>query len=260
MQHKQAYDFLNKLYDKIYVITIHRAAKRQERISELLNGLNYSFIYGTDKLDWTLERFIQAGIYDERSAIEKHRYKKSMNIGEVAAAQSHKQVYEDIIQNNYQSALIFEDDVVPNTNIENVDLLKSIINELPENWEVFYWGYGDKNLKNSWFAKIKKAIYHIQHKIGLLNFNHTMINNLYAKKLSTHIVKSGYQDLIHAYAVTNSGAKKLLAWNTPVVYPADTSISYAIMNNTVNAYLSVPTIFDQEVQVRPNEYISLIND
>lgn len=257
---QQAYEYLNTLYDKIYVITIHRAEERQKRITKLLDGLNFTFFYGTDKLNWTKEQFIESGIYNETISIQKHRYKKCMSLGEIAAAQSHKQIYEDIIKNNYQSALIFEDDVVPNLNVNNSQLVKNIIQELPNNWEVFYWGYGDKNINNNWFAKIKKAFYHIQHKVGLLNFSHTMINNLYAKKLSRHILKSGYQDLIHAYALTNSGARKLLAWNTPIVYPADTSISYAIMNNTVNAYLSVPTIFDQEVQVRPNEYISLIND
>ncbi len=260
MQHHQAYEYLNKLYDKIYVITINRATKRQERISELLNGLNFSFIYGTDKLDWNKEAFLNAGIYDELTSIKKHRYGKCMSLGEIAAAQSHKQVYEDIIKNNYQSALIFEDDVVPNHHINNIQLILDIVNELPKNWEVFYWGYGNKNLKNNCFAKIKKLLYHFQHTIGQLNFNHTMINHLFAQNFSKHILKAGYQDLIHAYAVSNSGAKKLLDWNTPVVYPADTSISYAIMNNLLNAYLSVPTIFDQEVQVRPKEYISLIND
>ncbi|HZG25086.1 MAG TPA: glycosyltransferase family 25 protein, partial [Chitinophagaceae bacterium] len=98
----QYYKYLNEYYDRIYVITIRRAVERQEKVKQLLDGLNFTFFYGTDKNDWSKEQFIEKGIYNEALAIKKHRYGKMMSLGEVAAACSHKQVYEDVIENNYR--------------------------------------------------------------------------------------------------------------------------------------------------------------
>jgi hypothetical protein len=52
--------------------------------------------------------------------------------------------------------------------------------------------------------------------------------------------------------------KKILKWNTPVQYPADTGITYAILSEVLKSYITHPEIFKQEQQTQPYSYKSLI--
>ncbi|MEJ7766263.1 MAG: glycosyltransferase family 25 protein [Chitinophagaceae bacterium] len=250
------YRYFNEYYNKIYVITIRRAHERQEEIRKVLNGLNFEFFVGTDKNDWTKEKFIEKGIYNEALAIKTHRYGKTMSLGEVAAACSHKQVYEDVIKNKFEKVLIFEDDVIPD--FSQLPFVPAILNELPKDCELLYWGYQTKYLKRNLFTFLRTYVYHVQHKMGLLTWNHKMIRNLQPVRKSGHISKSGFHDMIHAYGITRVAAEKLLNWNSPVHYTADTGISYAILNEVLTAYITHPEIFKQEQQTDPLSYKSLI--
>lgn len=253
---KQPFDYLNEYYDKIYVMTIQRATERHKKIEQHLNGLKFSFFYGTDKLDWTIEKFIEAGIYDEEASKRMHRYGKTMSLGEVAAACTHKAVYADVVKNKYQRVLIFEDDVVPE--LQNVHLIPQILKAIPADCELFYWGYDTKNVRSGFGPTSKKWAYHLQHQFGILKWNHTMIRNLFSKKINEKISQAGYHDFIHAFGLSYEGAKKLVEWQTPIIYCADTGISYAIMNEKVKSYIAHPIIFNQEIQTNPDTYVSLI--
>lgn len=252
----QFYKYLNDYYDKIYVITIARAGERQEKIKMLLNGLDFEFFYGTDKNNWSKNRFTETGIYNERLAVQNHRHGKIMSTGEVAAACSHKQVYEDVIKNNYQKVLIFEDDVVPD--FSQLPCIPVILNELPPDWELLYWGYETKYGKRNLFTRVRTYVYHIQHALGILKWSHKMIRNLQPVRKSGYISSAGFHDMIHAYAITKVAAEKLLKWNTPVQYCADTGISYAILSELIKSYITHPAIFNQEQQTQPYSYKSLI--
>jgi glycosyl transferase family 25 len=116
---------LNNFFDFIYIITLERATERQQKITEPLEGLNYTFFYGVDKKDLTLDHLIESGIYDEKKAIELNRYDKPMNTGQVGCSWSHRLVYEDMLKNGYRKVLILEDDVVPNK--EGFAVLEDII-------------------------------------------------------------------------------------------------------------------------------------
>jgi glycosyl transferase family 25 len=74
-----------------------------------------------------------------------------------------------------------------------------------------------------------------------------MVSNLLPKPFSRHLKKAGFHDCTHAYAVTLAGAKKLLAAQTPVVYRADDLLSATIMKGELNAFVSEPKFFDQEI-------------
>lgn len=257
--HQQKYfDILNEYYDKIYVITIPRAIERQEKTKQLLQGLNFSFFEGIDKLEWPLDRVIAHGIYDEALAIASHRYGKPMNLGNIALSYGHQKIYEDILLNQYKRALIFEDDVVPDQH--QLIHIPKVLAELPADWELLYWGYDTKNANKNIFTTLKKKLYKIQSKTGTLKWNSTMINNMFPKKVSAHISKAGNHDYSHAYGVTLKGAEKLISWNKPIRYNPDTSLSYAIMNEIIKGYIAHPIVFLQDFQVNPNTAFSLVND
>ncbi|MBL0146123.1 MAG: hypothetical protein IPP48_10425 [Chitinophagaceae bacterium] len=70
---------------------------------------------------------------------------------------------------------------------------------------------------------------------------------IYCQSITASIKKAGFHDCTHAYAVTIDGAKKLLNVQTPVVYRADDLLSATILKGELNAFVTEPKFFDQEV-------------
>jgi glycosyl transferase family 25 len=233
------WSLLNVHYDKVYVISVKSAEDRRQRFAERFKGLNFSFFFGADKKDLSINELIEKNVYSADLAKKHHRYSKAMMPGEIACALSHKMIYEDMLRNNYSRVLIFEDDAVPNT--ENLNFIPAILSEIPANCELLMWGWS-KNGKTGFTSSAKQLVYHIQHSLGLLKWDHSMIKNLFAKKFSAHLKKAGFHDYAHAYGITKSGAEKLIRLQTPVQYIADNLLAYAIVQNIINGYIVYPPV------------------
>lgn len=241
---------LNHFFDHIYVVTLKRATTRQEQIAKQLHGLNFQFFFGADKNDFSIEALKANGTYDEAAAKHWHRYNKPMNGGQIGCSWSHRQVYEDMLRKGYQRILILEDDVFVNE--KALPFFTQMMAELPTDWELLYFDYL-KNTNTNFRTAIKQMIYHIQHAIGALKWNHTTINNLYAKPFSTHLKKAGYHMYTSAYAITAPAAQKLMALQTPIAHIADHLLAHAITNSVIKGYIAVPKLFEQESQTTAME-------
>jgi glycosyl transferase family 25 len=247
------YQHLNDYFDKVFVVTIARARERQEAVKKRLKGLHFEFFYGVDKLEHHMDDLKRQGLYSEKRAKHFNRYSKPLNHGEVACALSHKNVWRMMLEKNYEKILVFEDDVVPDENA--LKFIPDVLKELPADWELLYFGY-DKNEKR---RKGKQQFYHVLSALKLLKWNQTMVKNLYPQRISEHISKAGFHDMTHSFAVTRKGAEKLIKLQSPVSFPADHALSYAVKNEMINAYISHPKIFHQEMTVFPKTYRSLIH-
>jgi len=220
---------LQQYFDKLLIVSIPRFTERHARVQNHLQGLPFDFFWGADKLQLDLDKAKQDGVYDEEITKQLQRQGKLLSPGELACSLSHRMVYEAMIKNNWDKVLILEDDVLPL--YENLVLLPEVLNELPANWELVYFGY----------------LYKIQSLLGLMTWSYKMISNMLPKPYSTHLKKAGFHDCTHAYAITLSGAKKLLAAQTPVVYRADDLLSHIILKGELNAFVTEPKFFDQEI-------------
>ena len=247
-----AFDALNNYFDKIFVLTLERSADRQTHINKSLIGLNYKFFFGADKNYFSLEELKEKNIYNEHLAVEHHRYSKPMNAGQIGCALSHKNIYEEIINNGYQKTLILEDDVEPAQG--SIKLFAEIIKDLPGDWELLYFDYS----KNEDPKHLKKYWYHLQKIAGGIKWDHTIINNLYPKQISKHVSSAGFHDYTDAYAVTLPGAKKLLELQSPVSYIADNLLAIASASKKVKAYISHPKLFQQLSQGETSTFDSLL--
>ena len=139
-------------FKKILVLTIPRLRERQEHVSERLKPIEFEFFFGADKNELT-EDFIAANYrYDKKNSLSVSQTFKPMNKGEIACALSHRMIYQAIVDNNWSSALIFEDDVVPS---KSIDELEACISELPPDWELWYLGY----LKNEKAKYLDRFLY-----------------------------------------------------------------------------------------------------
>lgn len=247
---------LNRFFDKVFVITLRRATDRHAHIQKELKGLDYELFYGKDKQEFSVEELQQKGIYNEALARRHHRYGKPMPAGMIGCSWSHVEVYKTIIQNNYQRVLILEDDVVINR--ETVSIWPQAVQELPQDWELLYLGFAEKETVPP-LAFVKKAVYHVQRLFGGLNYSHTTISNLYPKKAGTYLSKAGYHDCTHAYGLTQSGAKKLLALQTPISFFPDNLLAHAATNELLKAYIIQPKLINQQYQVGTTS-VSYINN
>lgn len=237
---KEYFQLLNAHYDKIYVLSVQAAEKRRELFAERFNGLSYSFFYGADKNNFTINELIEKKIYSELLTKEHHRYSKVMRPGEIACSWSHRMMYEDMLKNNYSQILILEDDAVPDPRMTKH--IHAILSEIPTDCELLMWGW-DKNGESNNSTFLKKAGYHFQNKFGFLKWSPTMINNLFAKPFSPHLKKAGFHDYTYAYAITKTAAEKLQQMQTPIQYIADNLLAHAITRNIVSGYIVYPAAF-----------------
>ena len=171
---------------QIYVINLKRRKDKLKRIMKRINNIdpdgniNVEIFTAIDglKID---EQFMK----DNNISILKEwidPFKKTkINKGEIGCALSHYKIWEDIIENNYNSALILEDDaefIKPNVFMNKIDEIDE-----PNNTDLLYFGR----------KKFKEDEDYIE--------NH---NN---------IVKPFYSYWTIGYYITYSGALKLLKSN-----------------------------------------------
>ncbi len=255
-ERRQFFEQLNCFFDKIYVITLRRATDRQEHIASQLEGLDYSFFYGKDKREFDIEELKQSGIYDEERAIRNHRFSKPLSAGMIGCSWSHRLVYEDVLENGYKRALILEDDAVVDE--EQLELLPEIMEELPGDWELLYFGFGlnETPPKGVFF---KKLFYHALSATGFFKYTHKTISNLYPRQISRHIYKAGYHDCTHAYAITQSAAQKLRNLQEPIAFLPDNLLAHAATNGILNAYIILPKLINQQYQISHQPTFSYIN-
>jgi glycosyl transferase family 25 len=237
---------LNAYFDKVFVITLQRAIDRQMHIHQALQGLQYELFYGKDKQEFTVEDLEKKGIYSDSLARKHHRYGRSLPAGMIGCSWSHVEVYKKVIREGYRKVLILEDDVVIDQ--LQVNIWPDVVNELPADWELLYLGFAEKESIPP-LAFLKKAVYHLQRAFGRLNYSHTTIENLYPKKLGRYVFRAGYHDCTHAYGLTQGGAKKLLALQTPISFVADNLLAHAATNKLVKAYIVQPKLINQLYQV-----------
>lgn len=240
----KAIRFIDGFFTKTLVVSVPRFTDRHERVKISLLGLNFDFFWGSDKLKLNYEEVKANGIYDEQLAKKKQRQGKPLNLGEIACSLSHRNLYRAMVDNNWEKVLVLEDDVLPLS--QQLELLPTSLEELPADWELVYLGYL-KHEKISAGLKLKQFFYKILSALGLMTWSYKMASNLLPKPYSKHLKKAGFHDCTHAYAITLAGAKKLLALQTPVVYRADDLLSATVMNGDLNAFVTEPKFFDQEI-------------
>jgi glycosyl transferase family 25 len=179
-----------------------------------------------------------------------------MQAGMIGCAWSHRLVYEDIVKNNYQSALVLEDDIVIDKSV--MSILPSALSELPSTWELVYLGF-DLNVKKPFNAPFKKSVYHFMRFFKRFKFSHKTIKHLYPEKITEHIYSSGYHDCTHAYGITLSGAQKLIKLQTPISYIADNLLAHAATNEIISAFIIHPRIIYQQYQLTTETTYSYLN-
>ena len=235
---------LEQYFDKILVVSIPRLVERHKKIAKNLEGLSFEMFWGVDHQTLDMEQLKQNGIYNEKTTLKVNRYIMALRPGEIACSLSHRMLYETMIREQWNKVLVLEDDVIPLT--DNMKKIPEMLTELPEDWELVYFGYL-RHEKVTNRMRVKQFFYKISSSVGLMKWSYKMVNNLFPKPYTKHLKKAGFHDCTHAYALTLPGAEKLVKAQTPVVHTADDLFSYLVMNGKLNAFVTEPKFFDQEI-------------
>ena len=178
---------------QIYVINLKRRKDKLKRIMKRINNIdpdgniNVEIFTAIDglKID---ENFIKENNISILKEWIDPAKKTKINKGEIGCALSHYKIWEDIIENNYNSALILEDDtefINPNEFINNINKIDE-----PNNTDLLY--FSRNKFKND------EIVY------------------------SNGIIKTEYSYWLNAYYLTYSGALKLTNSNfTKNIIPVD---------------------------------------
>jgi len=246
---------LNRYYDKIWVLSVKAATGRRELFARRFEGLDYTFYFGANKDEFSIEDTVSKNIFNDPLTRKHHRFGKTMKHGEIACSWSHKMMYEEMLAKGYEKVLIFEDDAVPDP--VQMPLIPEILKEIPADAELVWWGwskFGDRTPA----GRFKQFIYHIQHRAGKLKWDDRIIRHLYARPFSTHLKKSGFHDYTYAYAINRQAAAKLVDMQTPIQYIADNLLAHAATKGVVSGYITYPAVFLHDCQpdgTQSNSYI-----
>ena len=115
---------LNKVFDKIFVLTIPAFTDRIENMKQRLEGVDYEFFYGTYGGDLDVTPYREAG--------------SRLTRGQLSCALSHYNIYKKIVEEDIQNALILEDDCIFT---ENINRIEEYAEQLPDEYSVFYLGF-----------------------------------------------------------------------------------------------------------------------
>ncbi|CAG8535106.1 12580_t:CDS:1 [Acaulospora morrowiae] len=153
-----------------------------------------------------------------------NKYQADLATRHKACYVSHYRVYESIVRNGYNSALILEDDTDFEISISSI--ISDIHRILPNDWEMLYIGHC------SW------------EKGGPLIG--------YASDFK--LFKSTAPACTHAYAVTLSGAKKLLKELVNLKLPIDLELGEKIKSGNITSYsLDPPAIVQWKSKDNPSD-------
>jgi glycosyl transferase family 25 len=217
---------LQDAFDQIYVLTLDRAVDRHRHIEIVLAGVNFQFFKGVDKLTLDYDDLVARKIYDDEAHRSRKRTHRSMSLGEVACALSHRAIQKDAIDKGHERILILEDDVQLHS--EHLLSFQAALSELPADWELLMLGfYGEKypGLASS----LKRQTYLAYHRLGLFNWgkvNKAFLEHLIMERYTAHLWCVGKLVGGHAYALTQSACRKLVDFQTPVFLQADRVFSY----------------------------------
>lgn len=227
---------LQETFDRIYVLTLDRATDRHAHIKCALQGIDYRFFSGVDKLLFESGELALEAVYDDLAHRSRKRTHRSMSEGEVACALSHRAIHQDAIAHGYARILILEDDVVLCP--EYLGTFRAAMEELPSNWELLMLGYYAERYPG-FKSEVKRLSYALYRRLGLFNWQNATKASLarfVMRRYSKNLWQPGKLTGGHAYALTLAGCQKLVDFQTPVFLQADRVFSYYAAEDQLQAF------------------------
>ncbi|WP_267523544.1 glycosyltransferase family 25 protein [Campylobacter sp. MG1] len=221
---------------KFFIINLEQDIEKRQKITALCEslGLNYEIIkavYGKA----LSEDEIKQNTYPKEEQLKL--FKRTLSLGEIGCAMSHRLCYQKIIEQNLEDAIILEDDAVFDKNL--LEFLK-YKNEFPKDLELLLLGHYKQMYYDDGF----------------------MINSPFYKYFNIQIKKWNIKRIVgggngtHGYYITKKGVKKLLNLMNKIYIPADW---YTNNDRHTNLYALYPTLINPDLAETSSTQVNPIN-
>lgn len=241
---------LNEFFDNIYVIHLRRSTDRLSYIQDKLDGLNFEIFWGVDGKELDYKELEKQGLYDPHLTKlfkkRKGRPARHLPLTRIGCALSHNSVYKDILEKGYNKALVLEDDlIIDNSNLET---FRETTMELPEDWQLLYFGHWGANSDPSLLLRIQKfflsiAAFGFQKFERLKMIDPNVIRCWFPRPYSKHLERSGVHHGTYAYGITAECAQTILNYQTPVIQEVDNAIAELCNYEWIKAFSLKERIF-----------------
>jgi GR25 family glycosyltransferase involved in LPS biosynthesis len=234
--------FTSMKIDKVYVINLDRTPERMLPLKQQLEIIETPFerfsaidgyklvlkdiesgeeIKGTDlkRIPSPLTRNHQYKLLYPDSKIDVNYYFAPktfpLTAGELGVAMSHMSIWHDMLENNYQAVMIFEDDACLRIHFD--PKIKKILENAPKDWDMIYLGSQTQpDTKTQKFA---------------------------GNELLEKVTKGGLI-LAHAYIISNKAAKKFYSKHQKLIFPIDEDLK----DPEINVYRTRSELVGQRYQ------------
>lgn len=195
----------------IFIISLKNSPRR-EFISKRLTDLGFAFefvdaTYGKELSEEQLKE-IDFDFYPN-----KYAARRPLTLGEIGCAMSHIQLYEHIVHNNIEKAIILEDDAIVSLYFK--EILSDALNKLPKRAEILFLDHGK--------AKIFPITRSLPERYRLARYLSP------SKNSKRTIIRTT------AYLITLDGVKKLLKYAYPIRMPSD-FLTGSLQLTSIHAY------------------------
>ncbi len=210
----------------IFVINLKRSPERRAFMEKQLQelGLSSEFLVATDGRELTSTKVEE--LYDQTASLKY--LKQPLSTNEVACADSHLRIYEEIIKRNLPYALILEDDGLLDSRIKDV-LHDKFLKSSDFDWlQIGYssgWHFFTTWWQSSWLQISRRPLFFAYFLAKLpyifpLSLYEELRNRLDQNQPQIRIFARPLY-LTNAYIVTKAGAEKLVACGRPIRFAAD---------------------------------------
>lgn len=236
-------------FDRVLVITLERAADRRQRIHENLRGLSFEAFSAVDGRLLDIDKLIAEGAYDPRLAAAARWNRLPLTPGGIGCALSHLKLLQMVSASSWRRVLVLEDDAW--VSLDGLVLVPEVLEQLPDEWDLLYLGYLDKEpLRLRDKLKIG-LVMPLLNMLGLKSYDMAFIRNHWPRPFSQDLLRAGFHNGTHAYAVTREGARKILSMHSLVSLTIDTEFGNLCAHKQLAAYAVRLVAFVQDQGLPP---------
>lgn len=223
----------------IFIINLKRRLDRKASMEHKLKNLgitNYAFIEAIDALELSEE--------DIKTHYDKKDYKE-LSLPEIACALSHIKVYNKILENNINYAIILEDDANPNIEFKKFITNFNIKNDY--DFDFLLLGYYSSNQSFNGKLKTSKANVKLLEYDSIIYLANPLYNvdNITIHKPSYPSMDLDFIHGAHCYMISYEGCKRALKINYPVMLEADNIWNYS--HDELNTLLTNPILTNRSL-------------